>query len=187
MHKNLRTAFAASLLAIAAPALAQGWYIGAGLGYADASTSASRLGLDNANADGNDTSYTLKGGYQFNPYLAVEIGYSDFGKFTFSGSSPANVVTGSVKSKGYGLSAVVSFPLTEQFAPYASLGFGRSKVEVNVNTSNLTGSQGDWRSETMYGVGARYMFSREWGVFGEWTKFDDVRVDNYTLGVRLNF
>ena len=190
MIQSLTTAAAACFLTAANPAFAQGWYAGAGIGYSNASTDPSDLGPNSGNVDGGSTSYALSGGLEFNKYIGLEVGYYDFGTVKFKGTAgTANVaVSGSGKAKAYGLSVVGMYPITEELIPYARIGFGRSKVEANVNAVGLTGNNGNnWRSETLYAAGVRYMFNKNWGVFAEWTKADDIRVDDYVIGAQFHF
>jgi opacity protein-like surface antigen len=189
--KTLAPALAATLLCIGAPALAQGtgWYLGAGLGYSNASTDYAELGLNSGSVDGGSTTLAITTGVELGRYFGLELAYYDLGKVKFDGTAgAANVpVSGSAKAKAYGLSAVASYPVTAQFSPYARIGFGRSKVAGNANTENLTASRGDWRSETLYAVGFNFKVDPQWSFFGEWVKADDIRVDTYLVGSRVYF
>jgi len=190
LNKTLAAILAISTSALAAPAFAEGWYAGAGIGYSNASTDPQDLGLSSGNVDGGSTAYTASAGFGFNKYFGLEAGYYDFGTVKFKGFAGTNnvEVSGSGKAKAYGLSLVGMYPITEEFTPYARIGFGRSKVEANVNAVGATANNGNnWRSETLYAVGARYAFSRNWGAFAEWMKADDIRVDTYLVGAQFYF
>jgi hypothetical protein len=148
--KNLhRIGLLAAALA-ASPAFAQiapHWYAGVGAGIGNLNASGSDLtNLSNASIDDSDKTYTVRLGYRFHPNFALEAGYYDFGKYTFSGNTAgpgATDVSGSFKAKSYGLSFVALAPLSEQFDIYGRVGYARSELKPNANTSNFTASRED--------------------------------------------
>jgi OOP family OmpA-OmpF porin len=164
----------------------QQWYLGAGVGQGVLHKSGSDLtGLDNAQLDDTDTSYTLRGGWRFSPYGAVELGYYDFGRYRFSSDQG---VDGSGRANSVGVSLVGIIPL-QQFDLYGRLGVAHSKLTVNANgpldlTSN---NQNERQTEAIYGLGARWWFAPQWGVFAEWEKNDRIRIDSYVAGVDFRF
>ena len=192
--KNLyRIGLVAAALA-SSPAFAQiapHWYAGAGAGIGNLNASGSDLtNLNNASIDDSDKTYTLRLGYRFHPNFALEAGYYDLGKYTFSGNTfgPGSTnVSGSFKAKSYGLSFVGIAPLSEQFEAYGRVGYARSEIKPNANTSNITYSREDKQNELTYGLGARWMFAKSFGVFGEWMKNDKIEVDSYMVGVDFRF
>jgi len=42
-------------------------------------------------------------------------------------------------------------------------------------------------SEATYGVGAKWYFNRNWGIFAEWMKNDKIKVDSYLIGIDWKF
>lgn len=195
MKKTYRLGLLAAAMA-AAPAFAQyappvtPWYVGVGAGVGNLNASGSDLtNLNNASIDDSDKTYTVRFGYRFHPNFALEAGYYDFGKYTFSGASnPGNVdVSGSFKAKSYGLSFVAIAPLTEYFDVYGRIGYARSELKPNANTANITYSREDKQNEATYGVGARWMFTKSVGLFGEWVKNDKIDIDSYLVGVDFRF
>jgi len=176
-------------LAAAAPAMAQqGWYVGAGIGRGNLNMSGTDLtGLNNAQIDDSDTTYTLRGGFRFNPYLALEVGYYDLGQYTFSGTSGNVAVTGSAKAKSYGISAVGILPVGPHMDLYGRVGWAESELKANANATLATANRSDRQSEATYGLGARWNATRNWGVFAEWMKNDKIEVDSYLVGVDFRF
>lgn len=173
----------------AAPAFAQSWYFGAGVGSGNLDATGQDLtGLPNAQVKDNATTYTARLGYRFNPYLAVEGGYYDLGKYEFSGGSGASVVTGSAKAKSFGLSAVGIAPLGNNFELYGRIGIEESEIKVNANLGSLaTGNASTKDTGATYGVGARWMFTPNFGLFAEWMRNDKIEVDSYLGGVDFRF
>ena len=168
-----------------------GWYIGAGAGVGSLNRSGSDLtGLPNGQLDDTDTTYTVRTGFRFSPYWALELGYYDLGTYAFSGSLLGSSVgiTGSAKAKSVGLSFVGILPI-DRLDLYGRIGYARSELKLNVNaTLPVTpANEKEKQSEATYAVGARYNFGPNWGVFAEWVKNDKIRVDSYLAGVDFRF
>jgi OmpA-OmpF porin, OOP family len=186
--KKIFTAIAIASALTAAPAFAQGWYIGfgAGIGNLD-KTGQDITGLTNSTIDDSDKTYTIRGGYRFHPNMAVELGYYDMGKYTFSGLAGNVDVSGSAKAKSFGLSLVGIAPVAQNFELYARLGIEESEIKANANTPNLTASESDKQTGATYGVGGRYLVTKEIGLFAEWMKNDKLEIDSYLFGVDFRF
>jgi OOP family OmpA-OmpF porin len=190
---------AAALLGASSLALAQApafntapqlpWYIGAGIGGGHLNRSASDLtGLNNAQLDDNDTTWTVRGGWRFSPFAAIELGYYDLGRYNFSGTAVGtNVpVEGSARARSVGLSFVGILPINN-FDIYGRIGYAHSELKFNANTTFLTGNQNERQNEATYGAGVRWTFARNWALFGEWIKNDKIRVDSYVGGIDVRF
>jgi opacity protein-like surface antigen len=186
--KKIITAVALAAGLVSAPAFAQSWYVGFGAGVGNLGKSGQDItGLSNTTLDDSDKTYTIRGGYRFHPNIAVELGYYDLGKYTFSGRSGNVDVSGSAKAKSFGLSVVGIAPVAQNFELYARLGIEQSELKANANTSNLTASESDKQTGATYGVGARYLVTKEIGLFAEWMKNDKIQVDSYLFGVDFRF
>jgi OOP family OmpA-OmpF porin len=186
--KKIITAVALAAGLVSAPAFAQGWYIGGGVGVGNLDKIGQDItGLPNASIDDSDTTYTLRGGYRFHPNMAVEVGYYDLGKYSFSGRSGNIDVSGSAKAKSFGVSLVGIAPVAQNFELYARLGIEESEIKANANTPNFTASESDKQTGATYGVGARWLVTKEVGLFAEWMKNDKIEVDSYLIGVDLRF
>jgi len=172
----------------AAPAFAQqGWYAGFGLGVGSLGKSGQDItGIPDAQVDDTDTTYTIRGGYRFHPNFAVEAGYYDLGKYGFSGNLGSTYVSGSAKAKSYGVSLVAIAPMG-QVDLYGRVGWAESELKANANTTLLTGNSSDRQGEATYGLGARWNFSKNIGVFAEWMKNDKIEVDSYLAGIDFRF
>ena len=119
---------------LAVPAFAQDashYYGGVSVGQSKTQTDAAGLtsgllpgvGAINSTTDEKDTSYKLFGGYQFNRNIALEGGYFDLGKNSFStGTIPAGTLAGESKVRGLNLDLVGTLPLTERFSALARVG-----------------------------------------------------------------
>lgn len=192
--KNLTISALVAAGLAAAPAFAQQqmplehWYIGAGMGTGNLNVSGTDLtGLTNASVDDSDTTYSVRMGWRFHRYMALELGYYDLGSYAFHGSGVA-VIDGTARAKSVGLSFVGVLPI-EAFDLYGRIGYARSELKVNAGSSAIpvTANSKDHQNETTYGVGGRWNFGRNWGVFAEWMKNDKIEVDSYLIGVDFKF
>jgi len=167
----------------------QPWYIGVGAGMGHLNRSASDLtGLDNATLDDNDTTYTVRGGWRFSPFAAIELGYYDLGRYDFHGTRFGSVgnVDGSARAQSVGLSLVGIWPINN-FDLYGRIGYAHSELKFNANGPINTGNRNDRQDEATYGAGVRWNFTPQWGLFAEWMKNDRIRVDSYLAGIDFRF
>lgn len=166
------------------------WYAGLGVGRGNLNMTGQDLtGLDNAQVHDNDTSYTARFGYRMNPNFALELGYYDLGHYNFDGQGPlGNTISGSAKAKSYGLSLVAIAPI-QQLDIYGRIGIAYSEIKVNASSPVVPRNENvsDKQTEATYGVGARWNFAQNWGLFAEWMKNDKIEVDNYLAGVDFRF
>jgi OmpA-OmpF porin, OOP family len=173
MNKLALAAFAAAGLS-ASPAFAQWsdghWYLGLGAGQATLKES------DTDVSDKKQTAYTARIGYLMSRYLAVEGAYYDLGDYP----DP----TGSTKASSLGVALVGILPIADVFEAYGRIGYARS--ETKASFSGL-GSVKSHENEAYYGIGARYMFSPQLGVFAEWGKHDKLKVEHWMLGAEFRF
>jgi len=153
-----------------------GLYLGGGAGYSKSNIDASGFAGD---VDDSDTGWKLFAGYQFNRYLAVEAGYYDLGKVSFSGRLttavppfPAGTGTsGNFDSKAYAVAAVVTLPVWGDLSLLARLGVARGEQEGDVTTGGIGASAKDETTELTYGLGASYAFARNLGIRAQWERF----------------
>jgi len=127
-----------ALLALSTTAFADGFY---GVGE----ITRSNLSLDRNHFDGallangatglsssdsgNRTKWRLQGGYRFNPNLAVEAGYIDFGKAKYTASYSGGSAQGSLKAGGVDVAALLSLPLSDSFSVFGKAGVVAAKVD----------------------------------------------------------
>jgi OmpA-OmpF porin, OOP family len=187
-----------SILAVVAttaavPAFAQMFapgagYIGAGIGRGNLNINGTEFtGLNNATVGDTDTSWTVRGGWRFHPYMAVEVGYYEFGTYDFRGTAGPITVTGDAKVESYSLSLVGILPLGEQFEGYGRIGYAHTKAKFSANAAIASAFAADTQEEATYGIGARWHFTRNWSLFAEWMKNDKIKIDNYLAGIDLRF
>jgi len=191
--KQMRILVLAAAVVAALPAMAQQmpyspFYIGAGIGRGNLNVSGTDLtGLDNATVDDSSNAYTFRMGWRVSPYMALEAGYYDLGKYQFAGQG-AIAVNGEAKAKSYGLALVGIMPI-QNVDLYGRLGYVRSEIKTNASSDLIATNYNakDKQSEATYGLGARWNMTREWGLFVEWMKNDKIEVDSYLFGVDFKF
>jgi len=147
-----------------APALSQdqGFYAGLNAGMSDLNGACTGF-LPGTKCDDSDTAFGIFGGYQLNKYFGVEVGYTNLGKAKASSGG----VTASVEAKGFGFSAVGTFPINPQFSLYGKLGTFLWDTD-----SNLGGS--DDGADLTYAIGVRWNFAKNLALQAQLQRYNDV-------------
>jgi len=163
-----------------APASTQSkWYVGAGVGSAQAKLGASGARSGN---DSYETSGKIFGGYQFSPNWGVEGQYVYLGKFETN--------AGSYKPESWGLAATVTAPLSNKFYLRGKLGAAFNRT----SGGNLGGSN---KTDLLAGVGVGYNINANWGILAEYENFGkmtknltnggDIKGQNWAVSVKYSF
>ena len=174
----------AALAVIASPfAVADdsGWYGGLNIGGSrakidDAKITSSLLGAGlnttSIAEDNRDSGYKLFGGYKINRNFAVEGGYFDLGKFSFTATTattvPAGTLSGDIKLRGLNLDAVGILPFTERFSAFGRVGVNYAEARdsftgtglVNVLRPNPSKREANYK----FGAGLQYDFTQSLGM-----------------------
>jgi OOP family OmpA-OmpF porin len=139
-----------------------------------------------AACEDTDTGWKLLGGYRFNRYLAAEASYIDWGEVTATVRSGTQTVGVKASQHSYGLAAVGTIPLGEHFELFGKAGFLMTEQETRrITPAPSTVNRDD--TEFHYGLGAKYAFTRNWAVRGEWEKTDKLKVELLSIGVEYRF
>jgi OOP family OmpA-OmpF porin len=154
VNKQL-AALAAALSAVSGAAVAagndSGAYLGGGVGYSHhagecpAGTDCSR----------SDAGFKIFGGYQFNPYVALEAGYIDLGKAKASNSrGELSAATTSFTTAVLGM-----VPLGTQASLFGKLGMHWSKTKISGSAGGLSDDYTDNHNGFLAGIGGQYNFT----------------------------
>lgn len=73
-------------------------------------------------SENQDTGYRVFGGYQLTPNFALEAGYFNLGKFSYSTSLPGGTMNGRYEVEGLNLDLVGTMPLSARWSALARLG-----------------------------------------------------------------
>jgi OOP family OmpA-OmpF porin len=190
----ITVAAAVAAFASATPALAGNFYVLGGLGWVLTERNVGKT----SNSDDDDSvyddsvkshastgaGYKLGGGYQFNPYFAIEAAYVDLGnsksKYEYSVANPLGSYhewqQDSFKTSGLNFSAVVNAPIRDTFNVFLKIGLLSGKMEdswIN-NVDGVTTSGTATRRQTGFslGFGGSWNFTKELSLRGEFEFFD---------------
>lgn len=186
-----------------AHALEDGFYVGAEAGFAnnDAFITANDDGsLSMIDDDDTDTSYRAFLGYQFAPYAAFELGYSDHGELEFSATSDGSGFFWSAgdaatrfESSGWSASIVGFLPLSVRWTLTGSLGLFSWETTETFSAGAPVAIDEDSGEEVVFGVGFEFDLGDDaaWMLRGgtEITEVDDSgdAVQSLRLGLLRRF
>lgn len=167
-----------------------GFYAGAGIGKAKfkdacADPELTEVGFVGS-CDDKDTAWKIFGGYQFNRNLGVELGYTDLGEATLTGTAMGLPVSAKTKAKGFELLGVGTFPINEQFAVYGKAGFFRWDVDASATVGGVTEAIGAKGTDFTFGLGLKYNFTKNLAARLEWQRYNDVGDENTTGKSKVN-
>lgn len=147
----------------------EGWYAGGGLTYSEAYTM-----IEWYEVDGGDPSlgFTVNGGYQFNDFFAIELGYINAGTQEYSATlfDLDSHVEADISVQAIQSTALLIWPLGSKFELYVRAGGAYSKADSKQRWTFLDSSESTNKniSETdfagVFGVGAGATFNENWHV-----------------------
>lgn len=198
-----------ALLALSTTAFADGFY---GVGevthsnlsldrahFDSALTASGATGLSSSDS-GSDNKWRLQGGYRFNPNLAVEAGYIDFGKAKYTATYSGGSAQGSLKAGGVDVAGLVGLPLNDSFSVFAKAGMVAASVKSRLAASGPAAlASGDVSTHVvrpLLGVGALYKFTDNLDLradydhvsgLGKSGKTGKMDANLFSLGVAYNF
>lgn len=185
-HIILATALLLSFVPMTAAAVDSGAYMG--LGVASGSLSACPNGncvefTESAQESGH---LRLIGGYDFNRFIGVEGGYSDFGTYKVKNVALQNI--GTVKGNAFSLAARGGYKFNFGLSLFAKLGLASVSTKYTAEPGwTLTGELNRRSTGVLFGLGAQYDFNDNLGVrlSSEATGFDDGAYNGAFGGVNL--
>lgn len=212
MKRVFASALLLSTLAVAGTASAQ--FTGPGAyGFVGASIGQNNFGTDIqcvGDCTKTDTMGKIFGGYMFSPYWGIEASWGAFGKLKANISDSGANAQVEAKSSGFSGFLVGQYPI-DQFRIFGKLGFAYVDTKVTLTAppqpllpSGGSVSESDNSTEFAWGVGATYMFDKNWGARFEYEqlkyKFSGFNVPGFgnaveasdkmrqwSIGVQYNF
>lgn len=179
--KKVITAFL--LAGMAAPVLADGFYV------------AGDLGRDRWTSNMNDSTMTanvfsIAGGYEFAlPFqdsMALEIGYRDLGGI--------NESDGTVQLKtdvaANQFSVIARHTFTDQLSLYGRLGYAELTIDSKLHNAQSDISGSTSKGKVFGGIGGRYAFDEHLGVHIEYDRYDkigEVVISALLVGAEYHF
>jgi OmpA-OmpF porin, OOP family len=182
--------FAAAILCSFATAASAQSFIGASLGQSDIGSGITKDLITSGAFDGVDTGFKIFSGYMFGPHFGVEGAYIDLGDARYSGTFAGVPVTGGkVEASGYTISALVSYPVSDEVAVFGKLGLFTWEWTASDTTAGRAFETSERGNDVAFGVGAAYHFGRHFAVRAEWERFklDDTDADLLSVGIIWRF
>ena len=152
--------------------------------------SGTAFSVQSASLNGSsDTGYQIGGGYQFLPWLGVELTYIDLGRQDASysvlqtGFNVPATRSANYKIDGFNLSAVGSFPVSNAFSLLGKVGAFQSRLrysESGLNSGAVPASftaPTDRQTKVSFGIGAEYRATEKISVRANWDRFRDIGSD----------
>jgi opacity protein-like surface antigen len=186
-------------IATASQAQSPTFYVAGDVGASRYKASSEDFRIVGGTFDQRDTAGGIAFGFQLNPTIALELGYTDFGRAKVSGLGslvcrplpvclpPAGPVNGDLRAKSTHVTMVATAPLTKEFSIYGRLGAARTERATSVS---LLGSQfnfKDNKTEALFGLGAAYAFTSSVEGTIEWKRLQEPKVDAVSVGARFRF
>jgi OOP family OmpA-OmpF porin len=184
MNKQYRMALGALLFLAAMNAHGQestphGWYMGLDVGTSKVDRDPTYGAVVTA-SDDESTAFSLRAGYRFTAFFALEAGYTDVGDFSSSFDSlcpnptfaPCPSYTSSTTFRGLQFNAVGIWPIAEHFQLKASAGAFYRQLKATVD-STLYGhsSESENDSDFVFGAGIGIPVNDRLDISIDWTRY----------------
>lgn len=122
------------------------------------------LGLSSHDS-GNNNKWRLQGGYEINPYLAVEGGFIDFGTAKYQGTYTGGNARGKLKATGFDSAALFKLPLNTKLSAFGKVGLVVAKVKSSLvadgPASLASGRDSSTVVRPLLGLGADYKLTEK--------------------------
>ena len=182
------------------PVYAANWYAGFGVGAGRSRDAASNvqngittlagLGISSsATFNTGRAAFNIFGGYQFNRYVAAEIGWIDFGNYNLNGTAVSGgtsvAVSETDKISAFTLAAVGTIPINQTFSVFGKAGIAVSQDKESCTISGSTcASASDSATKPMFGIGGEMNASQNVGLRLEYDQYNNIGNSNneYTAG-----
>lgn len=176
--------------------------------YLSASKTFSSVDFDNAvNPDEDANGYSLHLGFVFNPYVAIQAGYADIGKFEYNnsytvvddGDNQLRVEGATISVEGPEVSLLLNYPFTNNFSVYGELGAYRLESTPRIQFSGSEAdnididfdAQSQKDEEFFYAIGAEYRFNEKFSLTAERSIYEygseNGTIEQLGLGVKYRF
>lgn len=171
-HIRLLAISSISLLLAQGAAMAQtapsNWYVGGAVGASSLKPKVNSQSIP-GNQDSSDVGVKLFGGYKFSDNWAAELQYFDLGKWRYSDSG----ITGQAKVQGVSISAVGSYPLSNDFSLLGKVGVSTQNFNAHATdtTNGDTLTLKGHATVPVVGFGFEYAFNPSMSLRAEYEYF----------------
>lgn len=149
------------------------------------------VGTVTVHDDDTDSGFLISGGYGFNQYFSVGLGWTDLGNASRTLRDSATNTTTTFTASVDVISAFGQgfLPIGDDFYLMGKLGYADGDIDARASGATVVpfnASSSD--SGALFGVGAGYYFSDNFAVTGEWSRYnlaDDI--DYVGIGAKFSF
>jgi OOP family OmpA-OmpF porin len=104
-------------------------------------------------------------GRQFNPYIGMELGYFDLGKFGWQTSTtPAGTLNGEIRAQGLNVDFLATLPLSTNLSALGRVGATYTRTRSEYSSTGilrtLNPSPSERKAEPKWGLGLQYAFNQ---------------------------
>lgn len=124
----------------------------------------------------NPGSFGIGAGYQFNPNIAAELGYTAFGDSSVFVVNTG--VTATLKTKSLHAAVVGTYPINQQLSAVGKLGFSSNKVDAT-NTNGFTYNSS--KTSLYFAVGGQYNINQQFAVRAQYENFGKFNTNTATM------
>lgn len=139
------------------------------IGLADQTTDFDEFG----SVSDEDASFGIRGAYNFNENLAIELAYQNYGEISDNYADEEGSYSDQFSASAITAGAKGSIPLQNGFSVSARLGMSKWEAEVDSTESGLAGdfsySDDDDGTDLYYGVGMQFEMNEVFTVGAEYT------------------
>lgn len=125
------------------------------------------------NSDPYGTMIRIGGGYNFNSYTGLEIGYST-GKATAKYNGGVFSSTNTMEYSSAHIAAVAIYPYSDQFNVFAKLGQAYIALEHSLSSTYVSGSGSANKSNTLFGIGWQLNIGQHFGIRVQYEDFGHI-------------
>lgn len=160
------------LLVVSTAAMARGFYTAVDAGHTSIENYCQQpRGYSCSN---NRAALRLGVGYQFNPFVGIEVNYGNLGSVRLNGSWAGPNVTQEGKFSATQVAAIFSLPYSDSFSLLLKLGVARTALDTTYSCCYANENDVYWAR--VLGFGARYDFSKRFAVRALYEYQDEVNI-----------
>jgi OOP family OmpA-OmpF porin len=197
------------LVVVATTASAEGMYITGEVsrtqdamnrGYFDNSLATAGAAGVASSAAGHGTQWRVQGGYRINPNLAIEAGYIDFGKSSYTATYAGGTAQGTLKAGGADVAGLALWPIDTKFTLFGKAGIVAASVKSSYSAATLASLPVANTSATvvrpLLGLGALYKLTDKIDLrtefdhvsrLGTSAKTGTMNANMFSMGIGYNF
>jgi len=151
-----------------------GLHLTGGAGPADFDSSTGNDTSFDGDVDESDTAITLGGGYRFNEYASVELGWVDLGDVAYKGQYSGTPADGTVGASGFQFAARGHYPINDMFEGVILAGLYWWDAEDSGLFAGVPFSEDNDGVDLVYGLGVQASITPQIAARIEYRSYQDV-------------